>query len=53
VLDDATRTITRNRQPGRCCATGCLVPEAPQMVALPESAGPQIVPLALAKKSGS
>lgn len=23
VLADATRSITRNRQPGRCCAAGC------------------------------
>ena len=37
VLADATRKITRNRQPGRCCATGCLAPDVPQMVALPHS----------------
>jgi 4-hydroxybutyryl-CoA dehydratase/vinylacetyl-CoA-Delta-isomerase len=36
VLADETRKITRNRQPGRCCATGCLAPDAPQMVALPQ-----------------
>jgi len=35
VLADATRAITRNRQPGRCCDTGCAFPDAPQMVALP------------------
>jgi 4-hydroxybutyryl-CoA dehydratase/vinylacetyl-CoA-Delta-isomerase len=35
VLADATRAITRNRQPGRCCATGCFPPDAPQMVPLP------------------
>ncbi len=35
VLADATRTITRNRQPGKCCAVGCFAPDAPQMVALP------------------
>jgi 4-hydroxybutyryl-CoA dehydratase/vinylacetyl-CoA-Delta-isomerase len=35
VLADATRRITRNRQPGKCCATGCFAPDAPQMVALP------------------
>jgi 4-hydroxybutyryl-CoA dehydratase/vinylacetyl-CoA-Delta-isomerase len=34
VLADATRKITRNRQPGQCCATGCFAPDAPQMVAL-------------------
>lgn len=38
ILGDETRRITRNRQPGRCCAAGCLVPEAPQMVRLPASA---------------
>ena len=32
-----TRKITRNRQPGRCCVTGCTVPEAPQMVRLAPS----------------
>jgi 4-hydroxybutyryl-CoA dehydratase/vinylacetyl-CoA-Delta-isomerase len=31
VLADETRQITRNRQPGRCCAEGCMVP-------LPEAA---------------
>jgi 4-hydroxybutyryl-CoA dehydratase/vinylacetyl-CoA-Delta-isomerase len=35
VLADATRAITRNRQPGRCCAVGCFAPDTPQMVALP------------------
>ena len=35
VLADATRKITRNRQPGKCCAIGCFAPDAPQMVALP------------------
>jgi len=38
VLADATRKLTRNRQPGRCCATGCFAPDAPQMAALPEPA---------------
>lgn len=37
VLHDETRAITRNRQPGRCCDTGCTVPGQPVMVALPES----------------
>ena len=36
VLSEDVRAITRNRQPGRCCAAGCQVPPAPQMVALPE-----------------
>ena len=35
VLADETRKITRNRQPGRCCATGCLAPDTPTMAALP------------------
>ena len=35
ILNDETRRITRNRQPGRCCAAGCEVPEAPQMAQLP------------------
>ena len=34
ILADETRKITRNRQPGRCCITGCGVPAAPQMVRL-------------------
>ena len=33
----ATRSITRNRQPGRCCDTGCTLPGQPVMVALPTS----------------
>ena len=35
VLADATRKLTRNRQPGRCCVAGCFGSETPQMVALP------------------
>ncbi len=35
VLANETRRITRNRQPGKCCATGCFAPDAPRMVALP------------------
>lgn len=31
----APRAITRNRQPGRCCDTGCTVPGQPVMVDLP------------------
>jgi 4-hydroxybutyryl-CoA dehydratase / vinylacetyl-CoA-Delta-isomerase len=40
ALADETRKITRNRQPGKCCATGCFAPDAPRMVALPR-AGPK------------
>jgi len=35
VLHDETRAITKNRQPGRCCDTGCTQPGQPVMVALP------------------
>ena len=35
ILADATRRITRNRQPGRCCAAGCFAPDAPRMAELP------------------
>ena len=35
VLAGADRPITRNKQPGRCCDTGCSVPGAPIMVDLP------------------
>ena len=34
VLADETRKITRNRQPGRCCAVGCFAPDTPHMVPL-------------------
>jgi len=37
VLHDEKRSITKNRQPGRCCDTGCTTPGQPIMVALPES----------------
>jgi 4-hydroxybutyryl-CoA dehydratase / vinylacetyl-CoA-Delta-isomerase len=36
VLHDETRAITRNRQPGRCCDTGCSAPGQALMVPLPE-----------------
>ena len=32
---EGTRAITRNRQPGRCCDTGCTVPGQAVMVPLP------------------
>jgi 4-hydroxybutyryl-CoA dehydratase/vinylacetyl-CoA-Delta-isomerase len=35
VLHDDSRAITRNRQPGRCCDSGCTQPGQPVMVALP------------------
>jgi 4-hydroxybutyryl-CoA dehydratase/vinylacetyl-CoA-Delta-isomerase len=37
VLHDETRAITKNRQPGRCCDSGCTAPGQPVMVPLPES----------------
>jgi 4-hydroxybutyryl-CoA dehydratase/vinylacetyl-CoA-Delta-isomerase len=51
VLADATRSITRNRQPGRCCAVGCFASDAPRMVPLPmpgrqETDAPREDPLA-------
>jgi 4-hydroxybutyryl-CoA dehydratase/vinylacetyl-CoA-Delta-isomerase len=39
ILTDETRKITRNRQPGRCCVEGCMIP-------LPEHA-----PVRLLKKA--
>ncbi|MDO9148460.1 MAG: 4-hydroxyphenylacetate 3-hydroxylase N-terminal domain-containing protein [Hydrogenophaga sp.] len=32
---DPTRAITKNRQPGKCCDTGCTTPGQPVMVDLP------------------
>jgi 4-hydroxybutyryl-CoA dehydratase/vinylacetyl-CoA-Delta-isomerase len=32
---DPARAITKNRQPGRCCDTGCTQPGQPVMVDLP------------------
>lgn len=37
VLHDEKRAITQNRQPGRCCDTGCTTPGQPVMVPLPIS----------------
>lgn len=37
VLHDESRGITKNRQPGKCCDTGCTTPGSPIMVALPVS----------------
>ena len=36
VLHDDQRAITQNRQPGRCCDTGCTTPGQPVMVPLPD-----------------
>ncbi len=35
ILADATRKITRNRQPGRCCSIGCAASEFLHAVPLP------------------
>lgn len=37
VLHDESRAITKNRQPGRCCAAGCTSAKQPAMVTLPMS----------------
>ena len=37
LAEQGERSITRNRQPGKCCDTGCTTPGQPVMVALPES----------------
>ena len=37
LLADATRSIGANRQPGKCCDTGCTPPSKTIMVALPPS----------------
>ena len=36
VLQQEGRPITANRQPGRCCDSGCTQPGQAVMVALPE-----------------
>ena len=35
LAPDPARPITRNKQPGRCCDTGCTQPGQPVMVPLP------------------
>src|ERR1700688_2775799 len=39
VLHQEDRPITKNRQPGRCCDTGCTTPGQPVMVPLPATQG--------------
>ncbi|MGQ3165470.1 MAG: 4-hydroxyphenylacetate 3-hydroxylase family protein [Hydrogenophaga sp.] len=36
---DPARAITRNRQPGKCCDTGCTTPGQPVMIDLPSVTG--------------
>ena len=38
VVHDPARPITRNRQPGRCCDTGCTTPGQAVMVTMPSPA---------------
>lgn len=38
VPHDPNRAITKNRQPGKCCDTGCTTPGQPVMVDLPDVA---------------
>jgi 4-hydroxybutyryl-CoA dehydratase/vinylacetyl-CoA-Delta-isomerase len=40
VLHDEARAITKNRQPGRCCDSGCSVPGQAVMVDLPKPTRP-------------
>jgi 4-hydroxybutyryl-CoA dehydratase/vinylacetyl-CoA-Delta-isomerase len=40
VLHQEDRPITKNRQPGRCCDTGCTTPGQPVMVPLPAMRDP-------------
>jgi 4-hydroxybutyryl-CoA dehydratase / vinylacetyl-CoA-Delta-isomerase len=35
VPHDPNRAITQNRQPGKCCDTGCTTPGQPVMIDLP------------------
>lgn len=35
AADDPSRAITQNRQPGKCCDTGCTAPGQPVMIDLP------------------
>jgi len=39
LTDDPQRAITQNRQPGKCCAQGCVAPGQPVMVDLPQPHG--------------
>ena len=41
VLQEEGRSISRNRQPGRCCDTGCTAPGQPIMVPLPAGTKPR------------
>lgn len=41
LTDDPNRAITQNRQPGKCCAQGCVTPGQPVMVELP---APHVAP---------
>ena len=43
LLNDPVRAITANRQPGRCCDTGCTPPSATTMVPLPATR-PEVAP---------
>lgn len=39
---DPARAVTRNRQPGKCCDTGCTTPGQPVMVDLPTATGARL-----------
>lgn len=42
ISNDPSRAITKNRQPGKCCDTGCMKPGQPIMVDLPSDGNSQI-----------
>ncbi|HCZ17786.1 MAG TPA: 4-hydroxyphenylacetate 3-hydroxylase [Candidatus Accumulibacter sp.] len=49
LVDDPSRPIGRNRQPGRCCDSGCAQPGQPLMVPLPSAgvSAPRAAPQAI------
>ncbi|HRD91839.1 4-hydroxyphenylacetate 3-hydroxylase N-terminal domain-containing protein [Accumulibacter sp.] len=49
LVDDPSRPIGRNRQPGRCCDSGCTQPGQPVMVPLPSAgvSAPRAAPQAI------
>ena len=52
LLNDPSRAITANRQPGRCCDTGCTPPSPTTMVKMPLVAKRPPVILSEAKDPG-
>jgi len=52
LLHDPSRAITANRQPGRCCDTGCTPPSPVTMVGMPPAATRPVI-LSKAKDPGA